>query len=169
MGDLTTHSIFTSTDRAKGTFTSKASGIIAGMAAIELTYSFFGTDVTIKSQKKDGNHVQIGEVIAEVEGPVISLLSGERVILNMLQHVSGIATSTSELVQLLDDPSTEEDIFPGTSENSMKLEENDNEADNFSEAAQNLSDKDPTEDQDINEETKEDFLSFLSQMLLSTL
>lgn len=105
MGDLTTHAIFTSTDRAKGTFTSKASGIIAGMAAIELTYSFFGTDVTIKSQKKDGNHVQIGEVIAEVEGPVISLLSGERVILNMLQHLSGIATSTSELVQLLDDPS----------------------------------------------------------------
>lgn len=105
MGDLTTHSIFTSTDRAKGTFTSKASGIIAGMAAIELTYSFFGTDVTIKSQKKDGDHVQIGEVIAEVEGPVISLLSGERVILNMLQHLSGIATSTSELVQLLDDPS----------------------------------------------------------------
>lgn len=105
MGDFTTHAIFTSTDRAKGTFTSKASGIIAGMAAIELTYSFFGTDVTIKSQKKDGNHVQIGEVIAEVEGPVISLLSGERVILNMLQHLSGIATSTSELVQLLDDPS----------------------------------------------------------------
>lgn len=105
MGDLTTHAIFTSTDSAKGTFTSKASGIIAGMAAIELTYSFFGTDVTIKSQKKDGNHVQIGEVIAEVEGPVISLLSGERVILNMLQHLSGIATSTSELVQLLDDPS----------------------------------------------------------------
>lgn len=105
MGDFTTHAIFTSTDRAKGTFTSKASGIIAGMAAIELTYSFFETDVTIKSQKKDGDHVQIGEVIAEVEGPVISLLSGERVILNMLQHLSGIATSTSELVQLLDDPS----------------------------------------------------------------
>ena len=105
MGDFTTHAIFTSTDRAKGTFTSKASGIIAGMAAIELTYSFFGTDVTIKSQKKDGDHVQIGEVIAEVEGPVISLLSGERVILNMLQHLSGIATSTSEMVQLLDDPS----------------------------------------------------------------
>ena len=106
MGDLTTNAIFTSTDSsAKGTFISKASGIIAGMAAIELTYSFFGTDVTIKSQKKDGDHVQIGEVIAEVEGPVISLLSGERVILNMLQHLSGIATSTSELVQLLDDPS----------------------------------------------------------------
>ena len=61
-----------------------------------------------------------------------------------------------ESVQLLDDPSTEEDIFPGTSENSMELKENDNEADNSSEAAQNLSDTDPTEDQDINEETKED-------------
>lgn len=105
MGDLTTNAIFTSTDYAKGTFTSKAPGLIAGVATIELTYSFFGTDVKVKLLKTDGNHVQVGEVIAEVEGPVISLLSSERVILNLLQHLSGIATCISKLVQLLDDPS----------------------------------------------------------------
>jgi uncharacterized integral membrane protein len=61
-----------------------------------------------------------------------------------------------ESVQLLEDPLTEEDIFPVSSENNLESEENDDEANNSSEAASNLSDTYLNEDQDIDEETEED-------------
>jgi nicotinate-nucleotide pyrophosphorylase (carboxylating) len=105
MGDITTNAIFSDSEVAKGQFFCKAAGVLAGMDVFEEVYSFFGTDVTINLLKKDGAQVTKGEIIAEVEGPVTSLLSGERVILNILQHMSGIATSTNELVKLLDDSS----------------------------------------------------------------
>ncbi len=105
MGDITTSSIFSDSDIASGTFLSKAPGVLAGMEVLELVYSFFELDVKVNLLKNDGDRVIKGEIIAEVEGPVTSLLSGERVILNLLQHMSGIATSTNELVRLLDDSS----------------------------------------------------------------
>lgn len=105
MGDITTNSIFSEKDFASGTFRSKADGVLAGMGVMEVVYAHFAVSVAIKQTKKDGDLVTKGEIIAEVEGPVINLLSGERVILNILQHLSGIATSTNELVTLLNDPS----------------------------------------------------------------
>lgn len=105
MGDITTNSIFSDSQIAKGTFRCKASGVLAGIEAIAEVYAFFGSDVKITLLKNDGMQVIKNELIAEVEGPVKNLLSGERVILNILQHLSGIATSTFELVSLLDDSS----------------------------------------------------------------
>ncbi len=105
MGDVTTNSIFSESDVAKGQFHCKAPGVLAGMDVFAMVYAFFDTDVHINLLKKDGAQVTKGEIIAEVEGPVTTLLSGERVILNILQHMSGIASSTNELVKLLDDPS----------------------------------------------------------------
>lgn len=105
MGDLTTNAIFSDEDHAKGQFLSKAPGVLAGMEVLDMVYTYFGNYVSVNLLKQDGGQITTGEIIAEVEGPVSSLLSGERVILNILQHMSGIATSTNELVRLLDDPS----------------------------------------------------------------
>lgn len=103
MGDITTHSIFDDQQIAKGTFVSKAIGVIAGLDVLDAVYEALGAEVEIDFFKKDGSILIKGEVIAQVEGPVTSLLTGERVILNILQHLSGIATSTRELVRLLND------------------------------------------------------------------
>lgn len=105
MGDITTNSIFDASQTATGTFRAKDAGVIAGLDVLKTVYSFFDGDVHVEFLVQDGGLVTNQHVIAEVKGPVASLLSGERVILNLLQHMSGIATSTQELVRLLDDSS----------------------------------------------------------------
>lgn len=105
MGDLTTDSIFSESDSSKGTFTAKADGVVAGLDCLKLAYESLGASVDIEFMKNDGDLVSKGELIANVEGPVRALLSGERVILNLVQHLSGIATSTQNVISLLSDDS----------------------------------------------------------------
>lgn len=105
MGDLTSNSIFSESDRATGSFTSKANGVIAGLHCLQLVYDSFGTSVDVEILKSDGDFISNGDVIAKVEGSVRSLLSCERVILNLVQHLSGIATSTNLVISMLDDAS----------------------------------------------------------------
>lgn len=107
MGDLTSKSIFNADHYSKGTFVSKAEGILSGVDVLQIAYNFLGKNVNVNLLKKDGNSVDVKERIAEVEGPTQVLLSAERVILNLMQHLSGIATSTAEVIRLLDDPSIE--------------------------------------------------------------
>lgn len=107
MGDLTSKSIFDADHYSKGTFVSKAEGTLAGLDVLHTAYNFFGSNVKVNLLKKDGDSVGIKESIAEVEGPTQVLLSAERVILNLMQHLSGISTSTAELIRLLDDSSIE--------------------------------------------------------------
>ncbi|MEP2447824.1 MAG: carboxylating nicotinate-nucleotide diphosphorylase [Balneola sp.] len=107
MGDLTSKSIFDADHYSKGTFVSKAEGTLAGLDVLQTAYNFFGSNVKVNLLKKDGDSVGIKESIAEVEGPTQVLLSAERVILNLMQHLSGIATSTAEVIRLLDDSSIE--------------------------------------------------------------
>lgn len=104
MGDITTNGIFSETDTATGSFTAKASGVVAGIDVLETVYNEFRDPVSVELLKQDGDVISKGEVIARVSGSVRTLLSGERVILNLIQHMGGIATSTKEVVNLLDDP-----------------------------------------------------------------
>lgn len=105
MGDLTTDSIFEEGQIATGTFKMKADGVLAGLHALEVAYQTYGSDVHVKLLKQDSDTVSKGDVIAEVEGPVGALLSCERVILNLIQHLGGIATQTREIIDLLGDKS----------------------------------------------------------------
>lgn len=105
MADLTSSSVFEKDHFSKGTFTAKADGVISGLETLEIVYSFLGKNVSVTLLKSDGDKVSNKEVIAEVQGPTQLLLSAERVILNLVQHLSGIATSTSEVIHLLDDDS----------------------------------------------------------------
>ncbi|SMO63924.1 carboxylating nicotinate-nucleotide diphosphorylase [Gracilimonas mengyeensis] len=105
MGDLTTESIFSGNQAGKGVYTAKADGVLAGLDIIQTGYGLLDESVSVTLHKNDGHPVQKGEKIAEVESSVRTLLSGERVILNLIQHLSGIATATREVINLLDDSS----------------------------------------------------------------
>ncbi|MEX0719067.1 MAG: carboxylating nicotinate-nucleotide diphosphorylase [Balneolaceae bacterium] len=105
MGDLTTDSIFPPDEVAKGIYTAKAEGVLAGLKVIETGYKLLDPSTEITLLKKDGDIVSKGDKIAEVDASVRALLSGERVILNLLQHMSGIATATKNVIDALNDPS----------------------------------------------------------------
>lgn len=89
-----------------GDFLAKEEGVLAGIQAIPLVYELLGGSVEVSLARMDGQPVRRGETIATVEGPVETLLAGERVILNLLQHLSGIATATSRAVKALEGSST---------------------------------------------------------------
>jgi len=99
-GDVTSSAVLIGR-KVKGTFTARAEGTLAGTGAIETGYRMLDNTVSVQNFKKDGHRVHPEDKIAEVEGPAGTLLSGERVILNILQHMSGIATSTAEAVAKL--------------------------------------------------------------------
>lgn len=78
----------------------KADGILCGLEVALRVFTLLSDKFTFTSYKKDGDRLCKGEVIATVTGPVTLLLKGERTALNLVQHMSGIATATSELAAL---------------------------------------------------------------------
>ncbi|RXS88335.1 carboxylating nicotinate-nucleotide diphosphorylase [Geobacillus zalihae] len=105
-GDVTSETIFPAHERASGMFMAKADGVVAGVGIIAAGYQLLDPRVEVTIMKQDGERVQAGETIAVASGPVGPLLSGERVILNLLQRLSGIATVTRQAVDLLGNSST---------------------------------------------------------------
>src|SRR5690625_3334512 len=101
--DITSASIFPSSQMGKGVFIAKDHGIIAGLQLISEIYSLLDPKILVDLHVQDGDQVKSGEVIAEVSGPTAQLLSGERVILNLIQRMSGIATITRKSVETLND------------------------------------------------------------------
>jgi len=98
-GDITTDSLIPPDIRGMGTVLSKATGVIAGLdVALEV---FRQTNPAVKTRvlMADGSEVAPGDMVAEVEGSIAGILKGERVALNFLQHLSGIATETSRYVK----------------------------------------------------------------------
>ncbi len=79
-------------------FLSKDTGVLAGIDAAERVFTLLDDRCTFTVHKKDGDRIQKGDIIAELDGPTVSLLKGERTALNLLQHMSGIATATRKCV-----------------------------------------------------------------------
>jgi len=105
MGDWSSQWLFDTSTRKNGRFVAKQSGIFAGMQVLERVYNALGGGVELSWLVEDGQGFEEESILAHVNGPVGTLLSGERVILNLLQHLSGIASSTQDLIWRLDDPS----------------------------------------------------------------
>lgn len=103
VNDFSANTIFEDNKIGEGVFTAKTDGIISGTDIISLTYETYGKNVDLEIIKKDKSEVKKGDIIAKVKGPVTTLLTCERVILNLMQHMSAIATATSRAVKLLDD------------------------------------------------------------------
>ncbi len=105
MGDLTSESVFDAAHVSTGTFLAKADGVLAGSEAAQIAYQALGNEVEIEWLKNDGDLVESGDLLAKVKGSTRALLMAERVILNIIQHLSGIATSAKNVTSLLDDSS----------------------------------------------------------------
>lgn len=105
-GDVTTDAIFDVGDAARGRLVAKAHGVVAGLAVAESVFRVLDPDVEFTRTVEDGGRVAPGDVIATVRGRTRAILSGERVALNFLQRLSGVATATAELVTALQGTAT---------------------------------------------------------------
>ena len=81
-------------------FLAKADGILCGIDVALRVFELLG-DFDMKKCKNDGDSLKKGDIIAEISGPTKLLLKGERTSLNLIQHMSGIATMTNEAVELI--------------------------------------------------------------------
>lgn len=98
-GDITTNCCVPENSISYGVFRAKESGIICGTDVLTQVFSIIDKNITVITLALDGDHVQKGDKIAKIEGPTRGILMGERVALNLLQHMSGIATMTASAVE----------------------------------------------------------------------
>ncbi len=102
--DLTSQALFTTTDRLQARIVAKEPCTMAGLPLIEPILSRCGpgsSATRVGHHCSDGDQVEQGTVVVTMDGPALTLLKAERVILNFLAHLSGIATVTREFVALL--------------------------------------------------------------------
>jgi len=97
--DITTGAVIPADVRARGIFIIKADGIIAGLKVVEKVFKIIDEQIIYKIIAEDGTFVKNGSISAEVEGSASSILKSERVALNYLQRMSGIATLTNDFVR----------------------------------------------------------------------
>ena len=103
--DITSETIFPLENKGNGVFIAKENGIISGLDVIKEAYHLLDSSIEVKLRFSDGDRVAVGDTIAKVSGPIAHLLTGERVILNLMQRMSGIATVTNACVEALNDTS----------------------------------------------------------------
>ena len=97
-GDLTTDAIIPVGVRDRFVFAAREPGTVAGLDLARLTFTLIDPSVTFTAHVADGDRVAPGDRVATVEGSARSLLTAERVALNFLGHLSGVATATRTLV-----------------------------------------------------------------------
>ncbi|BBH23323.1 nicotinate-nucleotide diphosphorylase (carboxylating) [Paenibacillus baekrokdamisoli] len=100
-GDVTSWATIPAQSRSKAVIHAKEDGIIAGMPVAQLVFEVVDASLSFHARVADGDAVVKGTIIAEVEGSTHSLLTGERLALNLLQRLSGIATKTKAYVDAL--------------------------------------------------------------------
>lgn len=87
--------------RNEAYFVAKADGVLCGLSVAMRVFSLLDDTFEAKLYKHDGDKIQTGDLIAEFSGKTVLLLKGERTALNLLQHLSGIATATAAAVELV--------------------------------------------------------------------
>ena len=99
MGDVTTNSCVPESAVSNGVFKMKETGVICGLGVVIRVFALLDKNVRVTPRISDGDLVGIGDVVADISGPARSILTGERTALNLLQHMSGVATKTAEAVK----------------------------------------------------------------------
>lgn len=99
--DITTNSIIKDKKIGKIRLICKEEGILAGIEVFKRVFQLLDENANFSIKKKDGEKIEKNEVIGEISGDVRAILTGERTALNYLQHMSGIATYTYNMVKLL--------------------------------------------------------------------
>jgi nicotinate-nucleotide pyrophosphorylase (carboxylating) len=100
-GDITTDALFDTGDAGRAVIKSKQSGILSGVLLMEPLFHHLDPALSVDVQLCDGDALVPGSRIVSLQGRLRSILAGERVALNFLQHLSGIATATNALAGLI--------------------------------------------------------------------
>jgi nicotinate-nucleotide pyrophosphorylase (carboxylating) len=98
-GDLTTDAIVPPTLSAKTALVARQPGVVAGLDAAALAFRLIDPAITVQVERPDGTRVQPGDRIAVIAGRARGMLTAERIALNFLGHLSGVATATATLVE----------------------------------------------------------------------
>ena len=100
--DAATDYLIDEQQEGQAQFISKADGVLCGIELAMRVFELLQPDIKAEVFKKDGDLLKKGDIIATVSGKTRSILKGERTALNLIQHMSGVATATSEAVRLVE-------------------------------------------------------------------
>ena len=100
--DVTTDYLIPAEQMGKGKLVAKAEGILCGVEVAARVFELIDSDIKIEILIKDGESVKCGDEIMRLEGRTASLLKGERTALNLIQHMSGIATAANQATKLVE-------------------------------------------------------------------
>lgn len=106
-GDITTQACVVRNARARGRFLAKEPMVIAGLEAVEAVFTTLDSQQQLEAFVSDGEEIETGKVVARTSGFADVLLGGERVALNLLQRLSGIATITRKFVRAVEGTSAQ--------------------------------------------------------------
>jgi nicotinate-nucleotide pyrophosphorylase (carboxylating) len=101
-GDVTSESSVPADLAQKGYILAKENGVVAGVEVAREVFYQVNPEISFIAQINDGSSVKFGDVVIELEGVARDILTGERLALNFMQRMSGIATRTSEVVKILE-------------------------------------------------------------------
>jgi len=105
-GDITSKSVIDKNLQNSFVLKSRADGVISGIQVAELSFKILDSSLNFKKKFNDGSIVKKEDIIATIDGFASSILSAERTALNFLSHLSGIASATSEMVNLISETNT---------------------------------------------------------------
>ncbi len=100
-GDITTDALVPDALRAEGVLVARQAGVVAGLDLAALAFRLVDPAVSFVAERGDGARVAPGDVVARVSGPARGILTGERVALNFMGHLSGVATATASMVAVV--------------------------------------------------------------------
>ena len=98
-GDLTTELLFSGALKCNAEIKCKENGVLAGLPIARAVFEKLDSSVQLDELKQDGDKIREGEIIIKIEGSQKNILTGERLALNILQRLSGVATLTSKYVE----------------------------------------------------------------------
>lgn len=98
-GDVTSQAVLPADLVVRGELVTREEGVVAGLEVCKVVFGLVDDPAKVDLAAADGEEVLAGRILAEVRGPAIGILSGERVALNFLQRMSGIATLTRRFVR----------------------------------------------------------------------
>jgi nicotinate-nucleotide pyrophosphorylase (carboxylating) len=101
-GDLTTQTVIRGGAKARGRFVANQDFVLCGLEIAEAVFATLDNNVVLESRAYDGEKITSGAEFAQIEGPAIALLTGDRTALNIMQRLSGVATLTRAFVDRIE-------------------------------------------------------------------
>ena len=101
LGDITSAAVIDANSSARGVIRAREEGVLAGLAFAQIAFALADEQLTLDAQLVDGERISTGTDVMTIAGPAIALLGAERVALNFVGHMSGIASQTAQLSALV--------------------------------------------------------------------